>query len=659
MSCHTQKQTAAEKSRANQTTQKPARYVDSHTARIPDSRIERNLSNEGIKTGWLFPTSPPIMMAKGVSMMRTRRWMIGIAAGLFAVTAAFAGTISGRVFLDANGNGTFDVGEKGIAGCVVSDERAFGRSDDTGCYQLTLPAGPAAVFVVNASGTWPSARWWSYVADGSADATVDFPLRAQDQGGPLYFVHGTDVHLQTNAVSMYRRYVEHVNALPVPVKFVVHTGDLVIDSSMATMERARELFSFYENESKALKPSLRNVMGNHDNAGAVNPKLKGDEEGIGKTLYRQRFGPATYAFRYGPYHFIALDGTTLSGRTLSYGLTRESADWAIRYLAEVKRDEPIILMIHEPMFPEVAGVRQRDTPKTRPHEGRLLAALKGKKLLLTIAGHTHTRLESTWGGAPHRLGGAVSYAWHGIQPFPPAPVGYTLYRLSEGRIEHVPLDWAEERSIDVTTPAFTGVVRGRQKISGTVADFKGEISAVDCAIGGQTASAKVSRQGNLATAFEAVLDTSKLADGAYEFLVTASGGGKQWTERYPVMVVNDKHAEFTAAGGAKLSFRVDGKLAAPPQVTCNGRPLEIAASTATEIRCDVPADQLRRVNEIVIRASPSPGPKKSATIRSVSLDYNGKRCRDIRYAPGARRQLTSSVVSYIDLVFDDPVAPAK
>jgi hypothetical protein len=591
--------------------------------------------------------------------MKTRRLIGGLAAGLLAVTAAFAGTLTGRVFLDANGNGAFDSGEKGVAGCVVSDERAFARSDDDGRYQLTLPAGPAVVFVVNAPGTWPAARWWNYVAGGNADATMDFPLRAQEQGGPLYFVQGTDPHIQTNAVPMYRRYAGHVNALPVPVKFVAHTGDLVVDSGMATMERSRELFSLYQDESKALKPPLRNVMGNHDIAGVTNLKVKGDEPDFGKALYRQRLGPVTYAFRYGPYHFIALDGTMVKERTLVYGLTQESADWAIRYLAGVKGDEPVVLLIHEPMFPEIGGVRQPDEPKIRPHESRLRAALKGKKLVMTLAGHVHSRNETTWAGAPHILGGAISYAWHGIMPYPPTPRAYVLFRLEGGREEHVYLDWAEDCSVDITTPAFTDLVHGRQKVSGIVADFHAEISAVECAIGGQTAPAKTSRKGHLATAFKTSLDTSKLADGTYDLLVTARAGDKKWIERHPVIVVNGKPAEFTATDGAKLSFRVEGKLPADAQVSCNGHPLAPTAGPASEFHCDVPTGQLRRLNEIVIRAGPSTASKKTPIIKGVALDYNGRRCRDIRYAPLARRPLTAAVIAYIDLVYEEPAAPVK
>ncbi|MCX7887520.1 MAG: metallophosphoesterase [Verrucomicrobiae bacterium] len=556
--------------------------------------------------------------------------------------------VAGRVFLDANTNGTFDPGEKPVAGCIVSDERTLTHSNAEGRYQLVLGKPPAVVFVVNPSGTWPAGRWWQYVC---ADATVDFALRAEDQSAPLYFVHGTDPHIQPKAVPMYRRYVEHVNSLPVPVKFVVHTGDLVVDAERRTLQQASELFSLYEEESSRLKPALRNLMGNHDVAGVSNPKVKEDEPGYGKALYRQRLGPATYAFRYGPYHFIALDGNTINQRSVSYALTKESADWAIAYLAEAKRHEPIILLIHEPMFPETDGVRQPDPTKTRPHEARLRTALRGKTLLMTLAGHTHGRTETTWAGAPHILGGAISYAWHGILPYPTTPRAYVLFRLEANREEHVWLDWAEERSIDVVTPAFTNLVHGHQKITGAVADFGANTSAVDCILNGQRAAAKLFRRGHLATTFETVLDTAELFDGTYDLLVTARVGDKTYTEHHPLVVVNRKPAPFTAAGHARLSFRIEGK--PPPEIkaTCNGHRLAVGPASGPEFHCDVPAEHLRRLNEIVIEA------RMPAVVRNVSLQYAGRRLRDVRFAPLARRQANPSVVSYIDLSYAPEGAP--
>jgi len=610
-----------------------------------------------------FDRAEPVADAPVPSSNNMNMGRAGLAATgmvwLLALAPAGAGTIGGRVFLDANRNGSWDPGEQGVSQCVVSDERTLARSDGDGLYRLALPDGPAAVFVVNAPGTWPMRRWWTHVADGSANITRDFPLEAARQDGPLYFVQGTDPHIHTNVVEQYLRYIEHVNKLPVPVQFVVHTGDLAIDTTRASMERANELFDLYESTSKALGPPLRNLMGNHDIPGIANPKVTGAEPGFGKALYRQRLGPATYAFRHGPYHFIALDGTTVNDRTLTYGLTRESADWAIAYLAGVGSDEPIILMMHEPMFPELGGVRQPETPETRPNEWRLKAALQGKKLLMTLAGHVHGRSETTWAGAPHILGGAISYAWHGILPYPPMPLGYVLFRLEGTEQEHVYLDWAEERSIDIAMPSFTSLVRGRQRISGIVADLAREITGVECLLAGQTAKADVVRRGNLAAAFEMELDSSALEDGTYDLRVIARGGSRQWEERQPVVVANGRASHFRPAGGARLTFRLQGTIGTDNRILFNGQPLATVPPDAPAPRglaFDVPAERLRRLNEIAIIPATGAGSKAGAVITDIGLEYEGQRWSDARYSPLARRMpaapkpgAPAQVVAFIDI----------
>ena len=44
-------------------------------------------------------------------------------------------------------------------------------------------------------------------------------------------MQGTDI-LHPDVVASYRRYLAHIEALPLPVRFVVHTGDLVADATM-------------------------------------------------------------------------------------------------------------------------------------------------------------------------------------------------------------------------------------------------------------------------------------------------------------------------------------------------------------------------------------------------------------------------------------------
>jgi hypothetical protein len=429
-----------------------------------------------------------------------------------------------------------------------------------------------------------------------------------------------------------------------------------MDSTRTTIDQARALFDLYEDAMRPLQAPLRNLMGNHDIAGVANPAVAEHEPDFGKALYRRRFGPATYAFRHGRHHFIALDGTMLQERAIVYGLTRQSADWAIRYLAGVERDEPVVLLIHEPMFPEKGGVRQPDTPGTRPHEARLQAALAGKKLLFTLAGHAHTRSETSWAGAPHILGGAVSYAWHGLLPYPPAPRGYLLFRVDGDRTEHVYLDWAEQRSIDITTPAFQSLASGGQPIRGLIADPAREITTVRCALADRTAPATTARRGALATAFDAMLDTAGLADGAYDLIVTATADGHTyWTERQPVIVVNGAPGRFAPAGDATLAFRMEGALPPGTRILCNGQILAAGpVGHGAEMRCAVPAKQLRRLNEVVI----DPGPAEKATqtpiLKGVTLEHDGKRRRDVRHSPLARRPLRGPVVSWIDLVYEEP-----
>ena len=174
-------------------------------------------------------------------------------ATCFTSTAVWPADVTGRVFLDANQNGRADSGEAGIAGCVVSDGHRLARTDENGDYRLSEVAAPAAVFVVNPPNTWPTGPWWMHLAGEDEQKSVDFALASRQQSDPLYFVHGTDVHLRPDAPSMYQAYVEHVNRLPVPVGFVVHTGDLVIDVLRSAPDEAEALFALYRGASDEVR----------------------------------------------------------------------------------------------------------------------------------------------------------------------------------------------------------------------------------------------------------------------------------------------------------------------------------------------------------------------------------------------------------------------
>jgi len=553
---------------------------------------------------------------------------IAVLAALLCGPRATA-AVTGRVFLDANGNGAYDAGEAGVADCIVSDERLLARTAADGQYRLDVAEGPAVVFVVNKPGTWPVGPWWAYVPPGEGgappEATCDFALGEQEQPASFYFAQGTDMHIRPGQMDKYDTYVRHVNSLPVPPAFVLHTGDLVNDTNGSAPAQARDLFSLYEEHTAPLKPPVRHVPGNHEHVGCFNDAVPEDDPSFGKRLYREVFGPMTYGFRYGRAHFVGLDGTTLEGRKLSEGLPAESVAWAEKYLATVAEDEPVVLFIHEPVGGSLAG--------------RLAEAVKSKKLVATLCGHGHERAVWPWGGGVQIMGGAVSYAWHGLLPFPPNPYGYVVYHLDGPELEWVFLDWAEERSFDVSQPSPAAVATGLQPLKGLVSDLTDEIRSVAVSVDEAKVEAPTTRRGVLAQAFDTQIDLSSLTDGFHEMRLVARAEAGQWEEVRPLLVVNGKPAAFEAAGAAKLRSRVGGVAGPGNAVLVNGRELLTIAADAPagqEISADVPAELLRRLNAVTFRLAQRDQGYDKVQVSGVALDYGGGSYRDLRYAPSVR-----------------------
>lgn len=74
--------------------------------------------------------------------------------------------VSGRVYVDANGNGSLDSGEQPLTGVRVTDSMGFAVSGDDGGYTIRItpdpqiPYAPARVVSVSwPSGYWPSGPW--------------------------------------------------------------------------------------------------------------------------------------------------------------------------------------------------------------------------------------------------------------------------------------------------------------------------------------------------------------------------------------------------------------------------------------------------------------------------------------------------------------------
>jgi hypothetical protein len=405
------------------------------------------------------------------------------------------------------------------------------------------------------------------------------------------------------------------------------------------------------------------VIGNHDLTGVLNASVKASDPDRGRGLFRRMVGPAHYAFRWGPYHFIAVDGTTTEGNTVRDGLTKESADWALQYLSGVATNEPIVLLTHQPMFEIRDGLKFPDDPVKRPHEIRLREALLKHKLFLTLAGHVHDRLAHGWARAPHLTGGAISYAWHGFRPHPTTPRGYVLYRVEGLQMERVFLDWAERDSIDIHLPEFKSILFGQQGIRGLVPDFDNTLQAVEVQLGPKTVAAQIAPVGRLSKGFAAELDAGDLSDGVYDLRVKAVFREREQIERQPVVVYSAKPARVETQETVRLHFSIAGEVPNDGRVVCNGKllgPLPAGRHNGKEFTFDLPADRVRRLNEIrVIAEDRAEFP--SIAVKGVSLTIGKKRYRDIRYSPLEPRLLypertagTVALTAYVDIQYTEP-----
>jgi hypothetical protein len=147
--------------------------------------------------------------------------------------AADAGSdcISGKVFLDVNGNGKPDPGEKGIAEVRVTDGISFATTDADGAYSIKIaedymiPCRPArTVSVCWPTGKWPTGRWWYRLSEIADAKAVSFGLRNDEQKLPFVFLHTSDDH---GAGQMYSEHYAHDARLMKPAaKFIFNTGDM-------------------------------------------------------------------------------------------------------------------------------------------------------------------------------------------------------------------------------------------------------------------------------------------------------------------------------------------------------------------------------------------------------------------------------------------------
>jgi len=300
-----------------------------------------------------------------------RNHLVGAIAVMAMCAASLAAeptcprVVSGKVFLDANKNGTLDPGEKGVPGVRITDGVEFVTTAADGAYTIrisddpTFPYRPAqTVSVCWPTGTWPSGQWWARLSNVKDAASVHFGLRKDAQKVPFVFLHMTDPHEFFNNGN--KHFLEWMNAMPTDVKFMIDTGDTYRPKAV----------------EKPYKLTFITAVGNHDTWELAEPPKDPDDGGYGP--FTKRLGPVRWSFDCAGIHFVGVD--VIEQRKQSAMI-----DWLAKDLASVKPGTRVVMAYH---YPDPGG------------DPRFVKLLRDHKVELILGGHGHAYAYSEEGPVP-------------------------------------------------------------------------------------------------------------------------------------------------------------------------------------------------------------------------------------------------------------------
>ena len=155
----------------------------------------------------------------------------------------------------------------------------------------------------------------------------------------FYFLQLSDTHWgfegppNPDAKGTLKKAVASVNNLDYQPDFIVFTGDLT-HTTDNPVERRKRMAEFKAIVSELKVKTVRFMPGEHD-ASLDNGKA-----------FKEFFGATNYTFDHKGVHFIALDNVS-DPRAL---IGDEQLAWLAADLAQQKKDAPIVVLTHRPLF---------------------------------------------------------------------------------------------------------------------------------------------------------------------------------------------------------------------------------------------------------------------------------------------------------------------
>jgi hypothetical protein len=522
-------------------------------------------------------------------------------------------TLRGRVYLDANRNGRLDPGEPGLPGVLVSDGHCVVATDRDGRYQLLWISVPRD--------HRPSGTFWCW-SDGSR--AKDFGLVRRPQPNDYCFIQITDTHVGRD--ELVRAFAQQFYDFPVPVAFVVNTGDLGGDA--AAIKQAAHQYDRYLAAIAAFRLPLFNVPGNHDTVALLDKNADKSDPQFGKGRYRQLFGPTYYSWDWGNVHFVALDGTRIPYQEK---LGAEQLAWLKTDLAFQSGKKPVILFCHQ-SAPKLVDARQ------------LADVLRGRNVLGIFCGHLHTTFITRLDNIPVYHTGALCGQWWGGPNIDGTPQGFRIVQIKKGRLKTAYSNREGRRPLYVASPPASTVQRGKIAIEVVVLDF-GKKLAPGARYAGQSVPLKLASREELWSTWTGTVDTAKEYDGDRVVHVSAGSGDEPSTCDTRYLVVNGRPEPYQADAPATLKIDTRGTHAAY-EVLFDGEPLGTIPATKTPTEAtrsfDIPADRLTRMVRVTIRATGS-----GTRLGPIWLEYKKKKLNDLRYASFERHWISKPASKYV------------
>lgn len=250
-----------------------------------------------------------------------------IAAMLCLFTLPVSAQITGKVYVDANENGTCDTGEQGVKGICVQDGLNVVKTAADGSF--TLPGHSDTRFITLTVPDGFQASVSHYLPFEGEKKSYDLGIRKS----PVNAANGYSfIQITDTETSLYGDWIDNLKEYVKtnPTAFIVHTGDICYETHQA--------FHGKYLRTEDVGVPMYYCVGNHD--------LRAGK--YGEALWQSYFGPSWYSFEMGNVHYVVTP--MLGGDHAPSYKPADIIRWLKNDLAQVDKGKKVVLFNHDLWF---------------------------------------------------------------------------------------------------------------------------------------------------------------------------------------------------------------------------------------------------------------------------------------------------------------------